>query len=77
MGAGIGGCATAFFLEDYFNAMNDKQVKIDIYEKEVELGNSLGQFKYNHLTYELNPIVLNQSENYMSYFAFNSGILFH
>lgn len=75
LGAGIGGCSTAYFLEDFFNAMNEKQVKIDIYEKESELGKSPSKFNYNRFTYELNPFKLNESENYMRYFALNSGIL--
>ncbi|RNA32440.1 prenylcysteine oxidase-like [Brachionus plicatilis] len=73
LGAGIGGCSTAYFLEDFFNAMNEKQVKIDIYEKESELGKSPSKFNYNRFTYELNPFKLNESENYMRYFALNSG----
>lgn len=56
--------------------MNGKQVKIDIYEKESELGKSPSLFEYNQIAYDLNPIGLNECENYMKYFALNSGI-FH
>ncbi|CAF0713758.1 unnamed protein product [Brachionus calyciflorus] len=73
IGSGLGGCAAAYFLENVFNAMNNKEIEIHIYEKETELGNTTSKFQYNGLTYDVNPIKVDESQNYMNNFIKNSS----
>ena len=86
VGASIGGCSTAFFLEELFNEQNEKNLEIDVFEKENSMqtegkiseekswqNNNL--FHYRGHVYDLNPLnFVNMTDFYIKKFGQKSGI---
>ena len=75
IGARIAGCSSAYFLEEIFGEQFEKQLEIDIYERENAVnGEGENIFNYNGLEYDLSPLnYVNYSEFYMRNFAEMSG----
>ena len=75
VGAGVGGCATAFFLEEVFanqkvnNGRKHIAYEIDLFEKNDQLGGRTHKFTLDKCQYELTvPSRVLASDVYMNYF---------
>ena len=75
IGSGIGGCSTAYFLEDYFKNDKNKKVQIDIFEKNSKIGGNLPFLNYNGSEYDINVFYANSFHSYMNHFSKISGML--
>lgn len=73
IGAGIGGCSVAYFLEDLFRIDNEFELQIDIYDKEKEIGGQSSRFEYQGYEYDSYPINIDFTQVYMNHFAKESG----
>jgi len=76
IGAGIGGCSAAYFLEEYFNNSNH-EVKIDVFEKSPQTGGQGSILKYHGFEYITGLEYMDINENYMRQFAKLSGNFKH
>ena len=56
-----------------FRNNNQKEVQIDIFEKESEAASGNSNLNYNGFEYDINPLYVNFSEFYMKIFGENSG----
>jgi predicted NAD/FAD-dependent oxidoreductase len=76
IGASIGGCATAYFLEQLLKQDETcaNELEIDIYEKEDEIGGRKPS-KVNHRgnCYDLKTTFVDFTQNYMTHFAQLAG----
>jgi hypothetical protein len=56
-----------------FRKNNQKEVEIDIFEKENEIASGNSNLNYNGFDYDINPLYVNCSEFYIKNFGENSG----
>lgn len=77
IGAGIGGCSAAYYLEDYFSFDNQIDLHIDIFDKNSKVGgrNKNSLFSYNGFSYNIGLVSIpcSKFQKYMQKFAKLSG----
>ncbi len=72
IGAGIGGCAAGYFLEDYFSN-SSHELQIDIFEKSSQTGSQGSILKYHGFEYITGLDYIDINEKYMKKFSRLSG----
>ena len=74
LGAGIGGCSTAYFLEEIFKDEPDIELEIDIFERENDIEGRTHTITYEDHEYDVNPLsYVNISEFYIKKLREMSG----
>lgn len=66
VGAGIGGCASAYFLSQTFA---DSELDLSVYERAGSAGGRIAELKFDGRDYEYGATILHSSNRYMKTFA--------